>query len=91
MKFNDIEELKEALWERDAENTTFFVDPDYISAVIGISTDDRVVYSYEKMVEFLMNSDGIAYEDAEEFIEYNTIRTIPYMGKNSPIIVKEEI
>lgn len=46
---------------------------------------------YEKMVEFLMNSDGIAYEDAEEFIEYNTIRTIPYMGKNSPIIVKEEI
>lgn len=68
-----------------------FVDPDYISAVIGISTDDRVVYSYEKMVEFLVNSDGIAYEDAEEFIEYNTIRTIPYMGKNSPIIVKEEI
>lgn len=36
MKFNDIEELKEALWERDAEDTTFFVDPDYISAVIGI-------------------------------------------------------
>lgn len=30
MKFNDIEELKEALWERDAEDTTFFVDPDYI-------------------------------------------------------------
>lgn len=91
MKFKDVGELKEALWGIDAEDTTFFVDPDYISAVIGISTDDRVVYSYEKMVEFLVNSDGMAYEDAEEFIEYNTIRTIPYMGKNSPIIVKEEI
>ena len=91
MKFEDIEELREVLYERDAEDTTFFVDPDYISAVIGISIDDRVVYSYEKMVEFLMNGDGIAYEDAEEFIEYNTIRTIPYMGKNSPIIVREEL
>lgn len=81
MKFNDIEELKEALWERDAEDTTFFVDSDYISAVIGISIDDRVVYSYEKMVKSLVKSDGMAYEDAEEFIDYNTIRTIPYMGK----------
>lgn len=91
MKFNDIEELKEVLWERDVEDTTFFVDPDYIFAIIGISIDDRVVYSYERMVEFLVNNDGIAYEDAERFIENNTICMIPDMGKNSPIIVKEEI
>lgn len=43
------------------------------------------------MVKSLVDSDGMAYEDAEEFIDYNTIRTIPYMGKNPPIIVKEEI
>ena len=35
----------------------------------------------------LMVSDDMSYVAALEFIEYNTLRTIPYMGENAPIIL----
>lgn len=39
------------------------------------------------MMEHLMTVDGMSEEEAIEFIEYNTIRAIPYMGEKSPIIL----
>lgn len=39
------------------------------------------------MVESLMEEDGMEYSEAIEFIEYNTIRAIPYMGGRGPIIL----
>ena len=36
----------------------------------------------ERLLEF-------GYEEAIEWIEYNTIRALPYMGNKAPIIVKE--
>lgn len=83
---DNIEEFKELLNERECQESTFFTNPSYITAVLGISDDNKVIYSYDKMVEYLMNNDGMSYEDAVEFIEYNTIRTIPYMGEKAPII-----
>lgn len=38
------------------------------------------------MVECLMEEDGMEYEDAVEFIEYNTIRALPYIPEH-PIIM----
>ena len=32
----------------------------------------------------------MTYEDAMEFIDYNTIRAIPYFGSNAPIVVRDE-
>lgn len=49
-----LPELKERLIDMGHDDATLFVDPDYISAVIGVSEDGRVVYSYEKMTEYLM-------------------------------------
>ena len=46
----------------------------------------RVVYSYEKMVEALMAEDGMTDEEAREFIDYNTIRALPYFP-NAPIVM----
>lgn len=79
--------LKELLCERDAEDAIVFEQPDYISAVIGVSEDGRVIYSYPLMVEFLMLQDGMEQSDAEEFIDFNTIRALPYMGPKAPIIL----
>ena len=41
----------------------------------------------ELMIADLMTEDGIDYIDALEFIEYNTIRALPYMGGDAPIIL----
>lgn len=80
-------ELKDRLVEMGYDQATVFVDPDYISAVIGISDGGRVVYSREKMVNYLMENEGMSTEEAQEFIDFNTVRAIPYMGEHRPIIV----
>lgn len=77
--------------EMGGEDLIIFESPDYDSAIIGISHDDRVVYSFEKMIEFLKQEDKMTEEEAIEFIEYNTIRAIPYFGPNAPIVLMNEL
>ncbi len=87
VSFNNVEELREYLLERGNEETAFFTNPDFIEAIVGISDDGRLIYSYSKMVESLMLSDDMSHEDAVEFIDYNTVRSVPYMGEYAPIIL----
>ena len=54
-----------------------------------LATEGRVVYSFEKMVKYLIDNEKMTEEEAIEWIEYNTIRALPYMGDKAPIIVKE--
>lgn len=79
----DVENLIE---DNGYENIVIFSNPDYADAFIGISNDNRAVYDYDDMVVSLCDNDGMSITDAVEFIEYNTIRSLPYY-KNSPIIV----
>lgn len=39
----------------------------------------RVVYDYDLMVKCLMDQDGMTEVDAMDWIDYNTIRSLPYM------------
>lgn len=49
----------------------------------------HVVYSYERLVEALSEAYGSA-EDAVSWIDYNTLRTIPYLPQEyAPIIIYE--
>jgi hypothetical protein len=59
----------------------------YDSSIVGVTTDGRVVYDYNKMIEELMQDEEWSYEDAVEWIEYNTIRSLPYGGPYAPIIM----
>lgn len=81
------EELKEFLVERGYEEVIVFENPDYADACIGVSSDDRAVYSYDKMIQHLMVTDDMTMEEAIEFIDYNTIRALPYMGDKGPVVV----
>ncbi len=69
------------------EDAIVFDNMSYDGSIIGVTTDDRVVYSYDKMVEELMQDEEWSYEDAVEWIDYNTIRALPYAGENGPIIM----
>lgn len=59
----------------------------YDKALIGVTDDNRAVYDFEKMVEWLIEVEGFTREEAVEWIEYNAIRAIPYMGEDAPIIM----
>lgn len=82
----DNSSIKEMLCEQGHEDATLFENPDFASAIIGISEEGRVVYSYPLMVDHLMDKEQMSKEEAIEFIDYNTIRTLPYMGEKRPVI-----
>jgi len=85
--FKNIEELKKYLCENASEQTVVLENPSFLRAVVGVSDQNKVCYSYPKMILWLMEDEGMTYEDAAEFISYNTVRAIPYMGEMAPIIV----
>lgn len=81
-----IEELREYLTELGNNETSFFENPGFVDAIIGITDAGQLIYDYDKMVESLVNEGEMDEEGAIEWIDYNTIRTIPYMGSSHPII-----
>ena len=78
---------KDILLDLGFEDFTIFENPDYDSAIIGITDDNQVVYDYDKMILFLEQEDNMSYEEAADFISYNTIRSLPYAGEGAPIIM----
>jgi hypothetical protein len=78
---------KEILIEAGFEDVEFFENYDYDGALIGVTTSNCAVYSFSKMVEWLMETEGFTYTDAVEWIEYNTIRSLPYFGPQAPVIM----
>ena len=83
----DIENVKRLLCDNGYEDSIVLENPDFCNAIIGVSENGNVVYDYDKMVVQLMEEDKISYEDAADFISYNTINAIPYMGEKKPIIM----
>lgn len=69
------------------EDAIIFDNMSCDGSIVGVTTDGRVVYDYDKMVEELMHDEEWSYEEAAEWIDYNTIRALPYAGENGPIIM----
>lgn len=75
---------------------SFFEDmyqfPEFVRAIVGISHDSRLVYSYTKLIQLIIeDSEGeIDEEGAIEHIEYNVIRTADYLGPHAPIIMYDD-
>ena len=87
--FKDVKELKDFLNELEYTDTVVLENPSYLNAIIGITDEGALCYSYEKMIKCLMEEDKIEQEDAMEFIDYNTIRALPYAASMGvrPIVV----
>jgi hypothetical protein len=79
--------VKEKLQELGFEETIILENPSYDTAITGISSNGNLIYDYELMVNYLIEHDNMSYEDAVEFIDYNTIRAIDYMGEFKPIVM----
>ena len=57
------------------------------TAFLGVSTDGRAVYSYQKMIAHLMKFDGMDYDEAVEHIEFNSLGSLGFEG--CPIVFNE--
>lgn len=58
------------------------------NSIIGVTLDGRLIYDYDKMIEELIEDDGMSFDEAMEWIDYNTIRALPYAGSGAPIIIQ---
>ena len=88
-------DLLDFLNERGFEDTILLEGEDFDESIVGFTDEGHLIYSYDSMVDNLAKDyikegveEEMAYSEAMEFIDYNTIRAIPYMksqGKE-PII-----
>ena len=79
--------VEEKLLDNGYEGVKYLTNYDYETALIGVTHDGRTVYDFDKMVEWLIETEGFTDVEAIEWIEYNTVRALPYMGSDHPIIV----
>lgn len=59
-------------------------------AVMGVASgcdSGRVVYSIQKMLDILFNESDMPYDEAMEFLEFNTISA--YVGEFTPIYLDD--
>ena len=71
----------------DYDSIVIFDNPSYDNSIIGVTSDlSTLVYDYTLMVKEFAEENECSEEEAEEFIQYNTLRAISYCG-NTPIVV----
>ena len=78
---------EQKLLDNGYEGVKYLTDFSYDSALIGVTEDNRAVYDYEKMVEWLVTEQEFIEEEAADWISYNTIRALPYFGEGAPVIM----
>ena len=78
---------EERVLEAGYDNVLLLDNFSYDGALIGITTDNRAVYDFNKMVEWLMQEEGWTEIESIEWIEYNTIRALSYAGQNAPLVM----
>lgn len=81
--------------ERVADNnpSAIVLEPrsTFNQAIIGSDTDDRLVYSVEKIIRALRQEDGMNETDALEHFEVNTLGTFRGMqDNNKPLFIYED-
>ena len=80
-----IEQLKETIAEHNPE--AMFADG-FDNALMGYSSDMRVIYSVDQIMETLVERDGMTPDEAIEFFNFNI--ECAYVGEYTPIYMYEE-
>ena len=80
------EEIKKQL-----HKDTAILEPQecFNKAIIGVD-NQRLIYDYDLIIDSLMSYYGWEYIQALEWLEFNTIRSLPYMGRLAPIVKNTE-
>ena len=68
---------------------------DYDEAIVGLTDDNILVYDYDLLVSLTIRADAPDPEhptdddilSAIEYVDYNIVRSIGYLGPGAPIII----
>lgn len=100
VQMDSIEDLEEFIEANDFISSRYLSEEETISAIIGYDVDSNaLVYDYDKLCEQFgehfkkyseeKKSDEEWYQEGAEWVDYNTIRSLPYKveGYVNPIII----
>lgn len=85
----DAEEMRKMLVANGFENAVLLDNPDLTRAIIGITEDERLVYSYSIMIDLLFESGNFTLDEAIEFVNVETMQAIDCIKTNKPIVIRE--
>ena len=94
MKDEKIRKILNKYGEENEVTFKLFENPSFDESIVGISNDQRVVYDYDLMIEEFAKENQCTAEEAEEFIQYNTMRALPYFDDidgNKPVIIENKL
>lgn len=81
------EKTKQLLSDWNLDDAVVFENPSYETAIVGYDVhSNRIIYDYELMIDYLVENEQMNEDEAVEFIDYNTIRSLDYI-ENHPIIL----
>ena len=84
-------EMLRKFLEENSPDSVIFNDPAFDNSIVGLSSEGNLVYDLQKMIEELAENDKISTDEAHEFIDYNTMRILPYIASSKkPVIVDFE-
>lgn len=72
------------------EEATVFEPREFFNTAITGVENGRLVYNEDDVVLAITEWLQCTWSEAVEWYEYNTVRTLPYMGDYAPIIRHEE-
>ena len=61
----------------------------YDNSIIGVTFNGRAIYDLHCMIDEYMQDNNCSYDEAIEWIEYNTLRALPYINGNMPLVVAD--
>lgn len=71
-------------------DAVIFINQAYDNSIVGTTFDGRAIYDFDKMVQELMTDEGWSEEEAIDWIEFNTLRALPYGGEKAPLVMRNE-
>ena len=70
------------------DEETVILEPSYLDeAIVGINQDGKLIYDYDLLVKANIEHEGMTYEEAVEWVEFNTLRSVPFMGRLHPEVM----
>ena len=61
--------VRECIEDAGYEDVIIYDNPSYDDAFVGVTTKNIAVYDYDKMIEWLIEKEGMDYNEAVEFID----------------------
>lgn len=91
-----LAEMLDELEIAEEDQPLLLTNHSYDKSIIGFTSEDgRAVYSYESMIQEYMEDEDCSEEEAQEWVDFNTMRALPYGDKgHNPIVItisREEI